>query len=53
MRVTAHAANLKVEVEKAPYRGAWTPPYTQLQLVLPPGDTRSFYGAAFAPITPA
>ena len=25
-------------------RGAWTPPYTELALVLPPGDTRSFVG---------
>ena len=33
--------------------GAWTPPYTELKLVLPPGDKRNFFGGATAPITAA
>ena len=44
--VTAGAA-LEVTVTRT---GAWTPPYTELKLVLPPGDTRSFVGGASAPM---
>ena len=43
-------ATLEVKVTRT---GAWTPPYTEVALVLPPGDTRSFVGGAVAPITAA
>ena len=46
--VTAGAA-LAVNVMRT---GTWTPPYTEVALVLPPGDTRSFVSDV-APIMPA
>ena len=52
--VTARAtygACLEVKVTMSSVEGTWTPPYTEVALVLPPGDTRSFVGGATAPLT--
>ena len=51
--VTARAtygACLEVKVTMSSVEGTWTPPYTEVALVLPPGDTRSFLGGASAPM---